>query len=320
MSREGESMYNIFVDGQHGTTGLKIHEYLLKHPGVKLLNIDYEMRRDVKVRREYINNADIVFLCLPDSAAREAVALVENNHTKIIDASTAHRTKDEWAYGIPELCRKQRDKIKNSNRVTVPGCHATASIIALAPLVKGGIVPSDYPVSIFSVSGYSGGGKEMIAEYENNKDEYLKIPRHYALGLNHKHLPEIKKYSGLTYEPIFMPVVSNYYNGLAVSIPLYTNRLLKYRTAKDICGFLTEYYAGEKFIRVIPFEDESLLIDGRFNITGCNNTNMAEIFVFGNKNRIMMMARLDNLGKGASGAAVQNMNIMLGINEEMGLV
>ena len=313
-------MYTVFVDGQHGTTGLKIHEYLLKHPNVKLLNIDYEMRRDIKTRKEYINNADLVFLCLPDNAAKEAVSLVENNHTKIIDASTAHRTKDEWAYGIPELYPNQRDKIKNSNRVTVPGCHATASIIALAPLVKGGIVPPDYPVSIFSISGYSGAGKEMIEKYESEEKEYLKIPRHYALDLNHKHLPEIKKYSALTYDPIFMPVISNYYKGLAVSIPLYTNRLLKHRTPKDICNFLTEYYAEEKFVKVVAFGDESLLIDGRFNITGCNNTNMAEIFVFGNEDRIMLMARLDNLGKGASGAAVQNMNIMLGIKEETGLV
>ncbi|MDF2505294.1 N-acetyl-gamma-glutamyl-phosphate reductase [Clostridium sp.] len=313
-------MYNIFVDGQHGTTGLKIHEYLLKHPNVKLLNIDYEKRRDIKTRKEYINNADLVFLCLPDNAAREAVTLVENNNTKIIDSSTAHRTMDEWAYGIPELYPNQRDRIKNSNRVTVPGCHATASIIALAPLVKAGIVPPDYPVSIFSVTGYSGGGKEMIAKYEDDKNEYLKIPMHYALRLNHKHLPEIKKYSGLTYEPIFMPVTSNYYKGLAVSIPLYTNRLAKYTAPKDICRFLTEYYAEEKFVKVIPFEDESLLLDGRFNITGCNNTNMVEIFVFGNEDRIMLITRLDNLGKGASGAAVQNMNIILGIKEETGLV
>lgn len=313
-------MYKVFVDGQHGTTGLKIHEFLSKHPEVQLMNIDYEMRRDVKIRKEYINNADIVFLCLPDNAAKEVVSLVENNHTKIIDASTAHRTNDEWAYGIPELCKSQREKIKNSNRVTVPGCHATATIVALAPLVKEGIVPADYPVTITSVTGYSGGGKEMIAKYEDEKNEYLKVPRHYALNLNHKHLPEIKKYTGLKCEPIFMPIVSNYYQGLTISLPLYADKLLKYKTPKEICSYLAEYYSNERFVKVMPFGDESLLEDGGFNITACNNTNTVEIFVFGNEERIMLMSRLDNLGKGASGAAVQNMNIMLGINEEVGLV
>lgn len=313
-------MYNVFVDGQHGTTGLKIHEYLAKHSDVKLLNIDYQLRRDIKTRKEYINNADIVFLCLPDNASKEAVELVENSNVKIIDASTAHRTNDEWVYGIPELCGNQRDKIKKSNRVTVPGCHATASIISLSPLVNGGIVPANYPISITSITGYSGAGKEAIEKYENGKNEYLKLPRPYALELNHKHLPEIKKYAGLSYEPIFMPIINDYYKGLAVSIPLYTNKLLKYKTPKDICDFLTGYYEGEKFVKVIPFEDKSLLVEGSFDVTGCNDTNLVEIFVFGNTERIMLMARLDNLGKGASGASVQNMNIMLDINEDEGLV
>ncbi|MDP4145263.1 MAG: N-acetyl-gamma-glutamyl-phosphate reductase [Bacillota bacterium] len=312
-------VYNVFVDGQHGTTGLKIHEYLSQHPNVDLLNIDFENRRDTETRKEFINNADIVFLCLPDNAAKEAVSLVENNHTKIIDSSTAHRTNDSWTYGIPELNKDQRNLINTAKKVSVPGCHATAATLALAPVVKGGIVPSDYPFSITSISGYSGAGKEAIAKYENPANSHLKVPRPYALGLNHKHLPEITKYSGLSFEPIFTPVICDYYKGLAVSIPIHTNKLLKYKTPEDICSFLSEYYDGEKFVKVMPFGDESLLVEGCLDITACNNTNNAEIFVFGNEEKILLMTRLDNLGKGASGAAVQNMNIMLGLKEDIGL-
>ncbi len=313
-------MSKVFVDGQHGTTGLQIHEYLSKHEQVEVLSIDFEQRRDIKVRKEYMNHADIVFLCLPDEAAKQSVELIENDHTKIIDASTAHRTREEWAYGIPELCKEQRNIIKKSKRVAVPGCHATASILAIAPLVRVGILPADYPLSIHSITGYSGGGKEMIAKYEEVQDEYLKTPRHYALTQNHKHLPEITKYAGLARTPLFLPTVSNYYKGLAVSIPLYTDLLSKYHHPKDLCSYLTEYYEGENFVTVHPFGDESLLLDGGFDLAGNNNSNRVELFVFGNQERIVLMARLDNLGKGASGAAVQNMNIMLGIDEKTGLI
>lgn len=312
-------MYKVFVDGQHGTTGLRIHEYLSKHPEVQILNIDFEKRRDLEVRKEYINEADIVFLCLPDAAAKEAVTLIENDNTKVIDASTAHRVNDAWAYGIPELSKEYREKIKNSKRVSVPGCHASATIIPLAPLVKAGIVAADYPFSIFSITGYSGGGKEMIAKYEDDKNEYLKIPRPYALGLKHKHLPEIKKHAGLSIDPIFIPTLSNYYKGLSVTIPLYTEKLLKYKTPEEISSFLTEYYDGEKYIKVIPYGDQSELFEGSFDITACNDTNNVDIFVFGNEDRILLVSRLDNLGKGASGAAIQDMNIMLGIDESTAL-
>lgn len=312
-------MYKVFVDGQHGTTGLRIHEYLSKHPEVQILNIDFEKRRDLEVRKEYINEADIVFLCLPDAAAKEAVTLIENDNTKVIDASTAHRVNDAWAYGIPELSKEYREKIKNSKRVSVPGCHASGTIIPLAPLVKAGIVPADYPFSIFSITGYSGGGKEMIAKYEDDKNEYLKIPRPYALGLKHKHLPEIKKHAGLRIDPIFIPTLSNYYKGLSVTIPLYTEKLLKYKTPEEISSFLTEYYNGEKYIKVIPYGDQSELCEGSFDITACNDTNNVDIFVFGNEERILLVSRLDNLGKGASGAAIQDMNIMLGIDESTAL-
>lgn len=313
-------VYNVFVDGQYGTTGLKINEYLSRHPKVKVMDIEYGLRRDIETRKKYMNAADIVFLCLPDDAVKHAVALVENTHTKIIDASSVHRTNEQWTYGMPELAYDQREKIKNSSRVTVPGCHATATILALTPLVKENIIPPDYPISITSVTGYSGGGKELIDKYEDQQNEYLKVPRPYALTLNHKHLPEIKKYAGLSQEPILQPIVSNYYKGLAVSIPLYTNRLKKCNTPGEICTFLSKYYQHERFIKVMPYGDESLLLEGGLDITACNNTNIAEILVFGNEHRITIITRLDNLGKGASAAAVQNMNIMLGIHEETGLV
>lgn len=314
-------MYYVYVDGQYGTTGLKIKDYLSRHQRVQVLSIDYEKRRDSEIRKKYMNEADVVFLCLPDQAAKEAVKLVENSKTRIIDASSAHRVDDGWVYGIPELCPTQRDEIKASKRVSVPGCHATAAILALSPLVKGGIIPRNYPASIFSVTGYSGGGKEVIAKYESGtRDRYFDIPRHYALNLNHKHLPEIQKYAGLDDKPTLIPVICDYYKGLAVSIPLAANRLAENHSPEELRHFLSNYYSGEKFVNVMLDETEGLLEDGSFDITACNDTNRAELFVLGNEERVVLMTRLDNLGKGASGAAIQCMNIMLGIPEQIGLV
>ncbi|MDT8715658.1 N-acetyl-gamma-glutamyl-phosphate reductase [Clostridium sp. 19966] len=312
-------MFKIFVDGQYGTTGLRINEYMQKHSQVELINLDFEKRKDISARKKCLNEADVVFLCLPDAASKEAVALIENENTKVIDASTAHRTNEDWAYGIPELSKEQREKIRISKRVSVPGCHASATIMAIAPLVKAGIISADYPLNIFSITGYSGGGKQMIETYETSEEEYLKSPRPYALTLNHKHLPEIKKHSGLNNYPIFIPVVSNYYKGLAVSIPLYTNMLNKSKSPKEIAEFLSQYYEGEQFVNITQYGDDSTLIDGAYNITACNDTNNVEISVFGNEERIVLISKLDNLGKGASGAAVQNMNIMLGLDESIGL-
>lgn len=314
-------MYYVYVDGQYGTTGLKIKDYLSRHQRVQVLSIDYEKRRDSEIRKKYMNEADVVFLCLPDQAAKEAVKLVENSKTRIIDASSAHRVDDGWVYGIPELCPTQRDEIKASKRVSVPGCHATAAILALSPLVKGGIIPRNYPASIFSVTGYSGGGKEVIAKYESGtRDRYFDIPRHYALNLNHKHLPEIQKYAGLDDKPTLIPVICDYYKGLAVSIPLAANRLAENHSPEELRHFLSNYYSGEKFVNVMLDETEGLLEDGSFDITACNDTNRAELFVLGNEERVVLMTRLDNLGKGASGAAIQCMNIMLGIPEQIGIV
>ncbi|MEN8904671.1 MAG: N-acetyl-gamma-glutamyl-phosphate reductase [Clostridiales bacterium] len=310
--------YKVFVDGQHGTTGLEIYNRLKKHNKIEFLNIDYSDRRDIEVRKKLINSADIVFLCLPDSAAKESVALIKNPDVRVIDASVAHRINEDWVYGIPELNKNQRLKIHNSNRICVPGCHATGFVTAVAPLISDGIIPKDYPVSFHSITGYSGGGKNMICEYENNSDDSeYKAPRQYSLSINHKHLPEMKKYSGLDNKPIFTPIVSNYYKGMAVSIPLFKRLLNKNYTPKQISDFLCDYYKGEHFITVKPFKEN---IDMKyFDLTKCNNTNKLDIFVLGNDENILIVTRFDNLGKGASGAAIQNMNIMLGIDETTGL-
>lgn len=308
--------YRVFVDGQEGTTGLKIRDYLSARTDIDVLQIDPEKRKDEDARRVLLNEADLVFLCLPDVAARESASLVTNSKTRIIDASTAHRTDPDWTYGLPELDRRQRERIRESKRVAVPGCHATGLILALYPLVQEGLVPRDYPVTCSSITGYSGGGRSMIAEYEGRDSgrSDLRAPRHYALGLDHKHLPEMQQVLGLTHPPIFTPVVADYYKGMAVSTPLFPRLLSKPVTADDVRSMLSDYYAGDRFVRVMPSHKAKF-----FNLEECNNTNMVDIFVFGNDDRILLLSRLDNLGKGASGAAVQNMNLMLGLPETMGL-
>ncbi len=312
--------YKIFVDGQEGTTGLKIHDYLSEISNIEVITIESEKRKDYETRRALINEADVVFLCLPDAASRDSVAMVNNNKTKIIDASTAFRTNPDWTYGLPELHRSQRTKIQNSFRVTVPGCHATGFILAIHPLVAEEIIPRDYPMSFFALTGYSGGGKKLISEYQDSNSEQLFAPRHYALNLNHKHLPEMQLYSGLNTAPLFTPIVGNYYQGDAISIPLIPRIFNKKVNASNIQEMLASYYRDDRFVRVAPFDSEAYLEDGFFNLMKCNNTNYLDIFVFGHKDQILLVSRFDNLGKGASGAAIQNMNIMLGFDEETGLV
>lgn len=313
--------YSVFVDGQEGTTGLEINERLSKRSDIEVLKIDPERRKDPEERRRLLNGADIAFLCLPDAAARESVSLVTNNKTRIIDASTAHRTDPEWTYGLPELSSSQRALIKDSHRVSVPGCHATGFNLALYPLIREGIVPTDYPVTCQSVTGYSGGGKKLIERYESagSNSNNLKSPQFYALGLNHKHLPEMQKVSGLLYPPLFTPIVGEFYRGMAVAVPLVKRLLNKKITAPEVAGLMEGYYSGERYVSVMPYGSDSYLDSGFFDATGCNNTNRVEIFVFGHSDQILVVARLDNLGKGASGAAVQNMNIMLGVDEGTGL-
>lgn len=313
--------YKVFVDGQEGTTGLQIHERLAERTDLEILKIAPEKRKDPEARRALLNAADIVFLCLPDEASKESVSMVTNKNTKIIDASTAFRTNPEWVYGLPELGQHQRELIRNSNRVSNPGCHATGFNIALYPLMKEGIVPTDYPISATSLTGYSGGGKKLIEKYESGEvNEKLKSPTIYGLALKHKHLPEMQKVTGLTYAPIFTPIVAGYYKGMAVSIPLNTRLLNKKLTAQELRDFMAAYYKNEQFIKVMPFEPDYNMDGGFFDAVQCNDTNRIEIFVFGRDEQILIITRFDNLGKGASGAAVQNMNIMLGLDENIGLV
>jgi len=310
----------VFIDGQHGTTGLKINERLSGRKDIELIEIPEAKRKDPQAKEKLLNEADIVFLCLPDNAARESVGLIKNKMVCVIDGSTAHRIAEGWVYGLPELKKEQRKLIKHSKRISVPGCHATGFIAMLYPLVALGIISPDYPVTCHTTAGYSGGGKAMIAEYQaENVPEYIKNPRPYSLALNHKHVPEMTKITGLTHPVLFAPTVVNVYNGEILSIPLVVPNLKKELTAAEIRGILAEYYAGEQFIKVMPYPADDFLKNGYMTFTDCNGTNNLEIFVFGNEERILLSARFDNLGKGASGAAVQNMNILLGVEESTGL-
>lgn len=313
--------YTVFVDGSEGTTGLQIHERLAGRKDISVLAIDPDKRKDPEERAKYLNAADLVFLCLPDEAAKESVSLIKNNHTKIIDASTAHRTDNNWVYGLPELSPEHKAAVAGARMVANPGCHATGFILPVYPLVREGIISPDCPLSSFSITGYSGGGKKLIGRYENadTLEEGLESPNLYALELKHKHLPEMQKACGLSAPPLFTPIVSNFYNGMTVSVPLHAGLLGKKMNAREIRDFLAEYYEGQRFVEVMPFESKNLLNQGFLSATGRNGTNKAEIFVFGHEEQILLVTRLDNLGKGASGAAVQNMNLMLGFDEAEGL-
>ena len=310
----------VFIDGQHGTTGLKINERLSGRKDIEVIEITGADRKDLTTKEKLLNEADIVFLCLPDDAARQSVGLIKNKLVCVIDGSTAHRVAEGWVYGLPELKKEQRNLIKNSKRISVPGCHATGFIAMLYPLVARGIVSPDYPVTCHTTAGYSGGGKAMIADYQGeNVPDYIKNPRPYSLALNHKHIPEMTKIVGLAHAPLFAPTVVNVYNGEIISLPLIVPNLKKKISAAAMRNVLADYYAGERFIKVIPYPADEYLKNGYMTFTDCNGTNNLEIFVFGNDERILLSARFDNLGKGASGAAVQNMNIILGVDEATGL-
>ena len=309
----------VFVDGQEGTTGLKINEYLAARRDVEVLRIDEAKRKDPAERRRLINASDVTFLCLPDAASRESVSLVDNERVVVIDASTAFRTQPDWAYGLPELNRAQREKIRTSKRIAVPGCHASAFVLAMHPLVAAGIVAADFPAHAYSITGYSGGGKKLIAAYEDNPGAALASPRAYSLGLTHKHLPEMTVHSGLTVAPIFTPIVGPFYKGLAVTTYFHAQQLKRRATPEDLHGIYSEHYANERFVRVMPLGAAENLDDGFFDVQATNETNRVDLFVFGNDERIVTIARLDNLGKGASGAAVQCMNLAIGADEATGL-
>jgi N-acetyl-gamma-glutamyl-phosphate reductase len=311
-----EHRTRVYIDGQSGTTGLQIYDRIGARKDLELLRIDEDKRHDVEERRKFLNAADIVFLCLPDAGAVEAVSLIDNPNVRVIDASTAHRTADGWTYGFPEYSKDQREKIRNSRRVANPGCHATGAISTIAPLVHMGILPKDYPVSVYSLTGYSGGGKKMIAEYEaKDRDEKLSAPGLYGLTLRHKHLPEITKMTGLLFPPVFLPVVDDYNKGMATTILLENRLLAGTPSAEDVCEKLAGYYEGEHFVKVMPFGSNG----ARIHANELAGTNELHIYVCGNEEQTMVTALFDNLGKGASGAAVQNMNIMLGLDETTGL-
>lgn len=309
--------HTVFVDGQEGTTGLRIHEMLARRPDVEVLRIDAERRKDPAERARLLNAADIAFLCLPDAAAREAVALIDNPSTCVIDASTAHRTAPGWVYGLPELAPGQRALLRGTKRISNPGCHASAFILLLRPLVDAGLVPASHTVSASSITGYSGGGKKMIEQYQAGGEPALTSPRPYTLSMHHKHVPEMMAHTGLRNAPIFMPILGNFYKGLSVTVPLDLAALDT--TAEAVHAALVARYTGEAFVHVMPLRDPATLEHGSFDVQACNDSNRAEIFVFANDTQALLMARLDNLGKGASGAAVQSMNVHLGLDEGLGL-
>lgn len=309
-------MKKVFIDGKDGTTGLKIFKRFENRNDIELLLIDNSKRKDVKERARLINESDITFLCLPDAASIEAVSLVENSNTKIIDTSTAHRTLSDWAYGFAELSCKHREKIESSSRIAVPGCYASGFNSIVYPLVSNGFIDKDYDIVCYALSGYTGAGKKGIAQYENSsRDAELDSPRLYALTQEHKHLKEMKAVSGLSKKPIFSPIICNYPQGMVVSVPLYTDRMSKKYNVQDIYEMFSEHYGNSDIVKVRrPGYTQAMIGSNNF----ADRDDM-EIEINGNDDRILITSRFDNLGKGASGAAIQCMNLAMGIDEKTGL-
>ena len=309
----------IFIDGSEGTTGLRIHERFAGRDDVEILPIASELRKDVGERKRLINESDITFLCLPDAAARESVSLIENENVRIIDTSTAYRTEEGWAYGFPELSGEFRERIAKGKRIAVPGCYATGFISLVYPLIRSDILPKDYPVATFAMSGYSGAGKKAIAVYESeDRAPEFDAPREYALSQQHKHLKEMTKITGLQRTPLFSPMVCDYYSGMIVTLPLYTDLLNGKPSLQEVQEKLAAFYEGEPFIQVMPLGKEEET-NGFLAGNARSGWDGLEIFVTGNEDRILISSRFDNLGKGASGAAIQCMNIVMGVDEKKGL-
>ncbi len=309
----------VFIDGSEGTTGLRIYERFQNRDDIEIMRIAPELRKDPEERKKLINASDVTFLCLPDAAAREAVSFVENEKVVIIDASTAHRTEPGWAYGFPELSAEHREAVRKSRRIAVPGCYASGFISLIYPLVRGGILPKTYPVSCFALSGYSGAGKKTIAVYENgDRPEELSAGRVYALTQQHKHLKEMKAVTGLERAPLFSPIIDDYYSGMVVTVQLYADMLSKKETPESLLAYYAEYYRNEKFIRVSTPED-AVAASGFIAGNGLSGWDGLKLYVTGNEERIVVISQFDNLGKGASGAAIQCLNAHLGCDEAKGL-
>lgn len=309
-------MTTVFIDGREGTTGLQIEERLAARADLQLLQIDPDKRKDPAARKELLNAADFVFLCLPDDAAREAVAMIENPAVRVIDASTAHRTDPNWDYGFPELSPAHRAAIEKSHRVANPGCHASGFISIVYPLVQAGLIDKDAPLYAYSLTGYSGGGKKLIAEYEApDRDPRHDSHRIYGLNQHHKHLPEMQAVCGLTVPPVFSPILGDFYKGMATTLLLQTATMPHHPTAQAVQQALAAHYAGSRFVSVAPLGgDESVIYAD--TLAG---TNRMRLLVCGNDAQLTVTALFDNLGKGASGAAVQNLNLMMGVPEDTGL-
>lgn len=305
-------MVKIFIDGSAGTTGLSVRERLANYSGIEIISLPEELRKDVNARKEAINSSDVTFLCLPDDSAKESVSLLENDKTVIIDTSTAHRTLDNWAYGFPEL-KGQREKIKNSKLIANPGCHASGFIALVHPLIESGILKKDVNLTAFSITGYTGGGKKMIKEYEEENFPLYLAPRQYGLTQKHKHIPEIMKICKLENTPCFCPIVSNFDRGMEVTVPLFK---------KDILGSVNDIKEAYKnlYIGKVVYFNENASENGFLSSIALKGKDSLEVSVHGSEENVLLVARFDNLGKGACGSAIQNLNIVLGLNEEKGLI
>ncbi|MGC1307868.1 MAG: N-acetyl-gamma-glutamyl-phosphate reductase [Phormidesmis sp.] len=318
----------VFIDGEAGTTGLQIYQRLAEREDLEVISIDPDKRKDANERAKLLNAADVSILCLPDDAAREAVSWLTNPNTKVLDASTAYRTAADWAYGFPELRPQQREKIAQSTRVSNPGCYPTGFLATVSPLVNAGLLPADFALTVNAISGYSGGGKKMIAQYEGFRAQHpeaesIEPYSPYGLKFGHKHVKEMQQYAGLAHTPLFVPAVGDFAQGMVVQVPLPLWTLAQPPSGKQLHDKLSEHYASEPFVQVMPYAQAEQLREGNFlEAKKANHTNEVQLFVFANDDtqEALLVARLDNLGKGASGAAVQNLNIMLGLPEEKGLV